>query len=305
MGTTTKPNPKKDQDKNEPVSNVSNKTSKDTEAESTATTDSKKKEATPKLKPTDKEDVQGTEGEQHAPSVPDPEINKVSREDKSLTLDLHDNTKEKEHFEEKPAKEKADINAENNIATEKQKEAASVGLPERNTENKRIITQEIDGKEQPFSVQSKEDYENEQKNSQTAVQPDPTSVADKSPIEKTIQKLNENAPEPDAIDPKDKEAKMDEKIVKFLKSKHTGEYIKINDFLKSLYPAKKGNEPPVWDNQGESKRLRVLLDTMKSHGMIDIQGNRHSILGTTHYVGVEHFAKPHTLNTTDIYAKAI
>lgn len=291
--------------KNEPASNVSNKTSKDTERESKVTTP-KKEDAkqTVKAPETNKEITQGTKGEQKAPSMPDPEFKSIAREDKSLKLDLQDNTKESEQFHNKPAAEQADIRTKTDNDLQKNEVVKENEVPERNTENQKIITQEIDGKEQVFGVQDKETFDAAEAQQKTAVSYE-NAVADHkpSPIEKTIGKLQAMEPEETAVDENDKEAKMDDKIVGFIKKKGTGDYIKINDFLKSLYPVKKSNEPQAWDNQGESKRLRVLLDNMQSHGMIDIRNNTHAQLGTTFYVGNEQFAKNKTLNNVDIYAK--
>lgn len=301
-----KPTSKKDEAKPATTnSNVSNKTSKDTEKESEVVTPAKKSSPTDNVIAQQEKVPQGTEGERDAPSHPDPEIKRVSREDQSLIKDLHDNTKEQERYEQKPAAEIAEIKTKVDADLAKNEVVSEGSAPERDDANTKIITQEIDGKEQVFEVQNKEQYDANERRAQVAVNnSNEAAAAEPTPIEKTIQKLNENVPEPNAIDPKDKEAKQDEKIVKFLKGKSTGEYTKLNDFLKSIYPAKKGNEPAVWDNQGESKRLRVLLDTMQSHGMIEIQNNRHSQLGTTFYTGAEQYSKVHTLATLDIYAKA-
>ncbi len=82
--------------------------------------------------------------------------------------------------------------------------------------------------------------------------------------------------------PKQEDISMEEKLVKFLQARGSG-YFKVNDFIKSLYPITRFNEQPKWLNQGESKRLRNMLETMKSNGQIKIANDMHKRLGTFHY----------------------
>lgn len=75
---------------------------------------------------------------------------------------------------------------------------------------------------------------------------------------------------------------MEEKIINFIESRGSGN-IKLNDFLKSLYPVQKFNTPPLWLNQSENKSLRVLLDKMQQEGKIDIVNNKHKLLASFYY----------------------
>lgn len=75
---------------------------------------------------------------------------------------------------------------------------------------------------------------------------------------------------------------FEDRIVKFLESRNGG-FVKVNDFLKSLYPLVKFNEPALYLNQGESKKLRVLLSAMQSNGKLQILNNQHLKLGAFHY----------------------
>lgn len=99
------------------------------------------------------------------------------------------------------------------------------------------------------------------------------------------------------------ELPMEQKITNFLNSRESGE-IKMNDFLKSLFPIPKFNEPPVWLNQGASKQLRVTLENMKKNGLINIMNDTHMKLGTFYYPDVTtlqtHY---HNLNTVSIVVK--
>lgn len=94
---------------------------------------------------------------------------------------------------------------------------------------------------------------------------------------------------------------MEQKLVKFLESRPGG-FVKVNDFLKSLFPPPKiMNQPPEWTKQGASKRLRVMLDNMQSHGLLRVKDNRHSRLGTNYYPDDTTMkAEYHNLNTVTI-----
>jgi hypothetical protein len=81
----------------------------------------------------------------------------------------------------------------------------------------------------------------------------------------------------------DTKLSFEERIIAYLDSRAAGASVKLNDFLKSLYPAPKGNMPPAWTDQGNMKRLRVLLDAMQSQGKIEIVANAHMQLGKAHY----------------------
>lgn len=96
---------------------------------------------------------------------------------------------------------------------------------------------------------------------------------------------------------------MEEKIINFIDSREFGG-IRINDFLKSLYPIQKGNTPPIWLQQAKSKELRVLLDKMQDEGKISIINNKHKLLGTHYYPDTTtmktHY---HNLNTVILEVK--
>lgn len=93
----------------------------------------------------------------------------------------------------------------------------------------------------------------------------------------------------------------EERIEAFIKDKK--DYIKLNDFLKSLYPIPKFNEPPVYSDKGEMKRLRVLLDNMQSHGKLQIKNNGHSKLGSHYYEGEQQYARFYHIGNLTIEAK--
>jgi hypothetical protein len=96
----------------------------------------------------------------------------------------------------------------------------------------------------------------------------------------------------------------EEKILSFLKSRNTGSYIPINDFLKSLFPLAKMNEPKAWQNQHTMKTLKNTLEEMVKSGQIAIEGNIHQRLSKFYYpdstTGVTHY---YNLDTLIIKAK--
>ena len=87
----------------------------------------------------------------------------------------------------------------------------------------------------------------------------------------------------------DKTLSFEERIEAYIEDKK--EFVKLNDFLKSLYEIPKFNEPPVYIHKGEMKRMRILLDNMQSHGKIQIKDNGHGKLGNHYYEGEQQYAK--------------
>lgn len=73
----------------------------------------------------------------------------------------------------------------------------------------------------------------------------------------------------------------EDRILAYLESRSG--VVKLNDFLKSLYSAPKQNQPIAWMDQGNMKRLRILLEKMQAEGKIEIIANSHQKLGRAHY----------------------
>jgi len=96
---------------------------------------------------------------------------------------------------------------------------------------------------------------------------------------------------------------MEEKINRFLDSRGSGE-IRMNDFLKSLFPIPKLNEPPLWLKQENCKMLRIVLEGMYSKGEINIISESHRRLGMNYYPDLSTGRREHyTLNSLQIIAK--
>lgn len=78
------------------------------------------------------------------------------------------------------------------------------------------------------------------------------------------------------------ELSMDQKILNFLDSRSEGE-IRMNDFLKSLFPPPSFGQPPLWKGQAASKQIRVLLDKMWNDGQISLITPAYQNLGRAYY----------------------
>lgn len=97
------------------------------------------------------------------------------------------------------------------------------------------------------------------------------------------------------------ELTMEDKIVKFLEGKN--DFVKMNDFLKSLYPIPTMQNPAKWMQQQVSKTLKGLLDSMVKDGVIKISGDKHLQLGKPYYHGADQRQAHHNLTSIEIYGK--
>ena len=88
--------------------------------------------------------------------------------------------------------------------------------------------------------------------------------------ENAKQPLNSNKP-------------MDERILDFLNSRKSDDFIPINDFLKSLFPFPVKNAPPVWTRQEEVKKLKKVLIDLKENGRVVFESDRFMELGRPYY----------------------
>lgn len=95
---------------------------------------------------------------------------------------------------------------------------------------------------------------------------------------------------------------MEDKILNFIDSRPDGE-IKMNDFLKSLYPLPKFNEPAVYLQQAKAKELKGVLAKLESEGKVSFVGNGHTKLGKFYYEGNDTVTKYHNILTTQIVVK--
>jgi hypothetical protein len=96
---------------------------------------------------------------------------------------------------------------------------------------------------------------------------------------------------------------FEQRIMAYLATRNTSDYVRINDFLKSLYGVPVFNEPQKWSLQTESKKLRVTLENMRANGLFTVKDNAHMRLAAQYYEGEQQYTKHHTLNTISIEVK--
>lgn len=111
---------------------------------------------------------------------------------------------------------------------------------------------------------------------------------------------------PEPVIPKEpaKVLTMEEKILEFLKSRATGQFVRINDFLKSLYPISRNNEPIEWQKQTTMKNLRFILENMEKNRQLYFSNNAYQNLGKAYWpddtTGITHY---HHLGSVVIESK--
>lgn len=74
-----------------------------------------------------------------------------------------------------------------------------------------------------------------------------------------------------------------ERILAFLESRKGQGTIKLNDFLKSLYPLPKGLEVPQHQSQGNLRKLRQDLRELQQEGKISFTNDSFEQLGNPHF----------------------
>jgi len=118
-------------------------------------------------------------------------------------------------------------------------------------------------------------------------------------VEKVVEPIVEKPIVAEPLPVSKEELSMEERISAFVDSRMDSK-IRLNDFLKSLFPLPKLGEPPLWINQAESKKLRVLLGEMQSKGLIKLSDSRYTLLGKSHYVGAEQVQKHYSIADLEI-----
>lgn len=89
-------------------------------------------------------------------------------------------------------------------------------------------------------------------------------------------------------------------------AKKKGTTVRLNDFLKSLYPVPVMGARPRWEDQGEMKRLRVLLANYSATGKIEVSNNLYQQLGTFYYgESSDPVTKYHNLATIILETKVL
>jgi hypothetical protein len=69
-----------------------------------------------------------------------------------------------------------------------------------------------------------------------------------------------------------------ERIMLFVLSRKTREFVRIDGFLKALFP-QRPNEKPGWNNQGNMKKLRQDLRELRAERKLEFSNNNFELLG--------------------------
>ncbi len=94
-----------------------------------------------------------------------------------------------------------------------------------------------------------------------------------------------------------------QKLVEFLEKNGKEDFVKANDFLKSLYPVPKVGEVPGWTSQPEMKKMRAWLNGLVDSRQIAVKSNTHNDLGRTYYEGAQQYQRHHNLATLNLHIK--
>lgn len=128
--------------------------------------------------------------------------------------------------------------------------------------------------------------------------PNPEPIINEEPIV-----VETPEPEPVKEEPTvviEQETTMEQKIIDFIDSRGTGE-VRMNEFIKSLYPPVSYANPAKWLELGENKRLRNTLDGLVKQGALRILNDMHLRLASIYY-DQEGRTNHHNLNTVQLVA---
>lgn len=100
-----------------------------------------------------------------------------------------------------------------------------------------------------------------------------------------------------------KQITKEEAIVDFVKTRSNGSWIKINDFIRSLYPLRRPGDAEPWLEMGENKRIKLMLCQLVEAGEVEISQNRHQQLGKGFYVEPDMKLQHYNINNLILEAK--
>lgn len=114
------------------------------------------------------------------------------------------------------------------------------------------------------------------------------------------------APEHPPIRPEmDPRLSIGNRILAYLESRKSSEFIRINDFLKSLYPLPKPGHSPGYENVQNMRFLRMTLRQLQEDGKVEFANNAFDRLGKHYYEGSAPETKCHNVLTVPIEAKIL
>ena len=119
---------------------------------------------------------------------------------------------------------------------------------------------------------------------------------------KPEQKVEVVMPQPAVKAKEPEEVPVEERIMKYIESRMGGE-VKLNDFIKSLYPMPTVGNPPAYLSQGESKKLKAILTGMVGSGLLRIKGNAHLLLGQFYHEPVDQRTCHRSIKDVDLFVE--
>lgn len=129
-------------------------------------------------------------------------------------------------------------------------------------------------------------------------------VVEAAIVEKSPNPVKEKKEEKPQYKPElDPKKSKEERILAFIEAKGDGEWVKLNDFLKCLYPMPNISQPAMWLSKGENKTLGGLLNRMVLDDKISIQGGNHLKLGRPFFAPNSPIAEFYSISNTPILAK--
>lgn len=164
-------------------------------------------------------------------------------------------------------------------------------------------------KEKKVKVETKEPAPIEQPKEELSVETTP-EVGD-TPPSVTLDEVNEPEPAVEAIPEPvitpstegkalETETTQEQKIIAFVESRGSGE-VRLNEFIKSLYPPVNFANPPQYLELGENKRIRNMLAALVSEGHFAIQNDLHLRIASIYYDG-DGKCLHHNINTLPLVA---
>lgn len=96
----------------------------------------------------------------------------------------------------------------------------------------------------------------------------------------------------------------EEKLLNFIAGSVSNP-VDIIPLLRSLYPMPNFQQPAAYLNNGESKKIKGLLDKMIKEGKLLLTDNTYLRLGSFYHDGEQQVTKHHNINTLKIFANKI
>lgn len=92
-------------------------------------------------------------------------------------------------------------------------------------------------------------------------------------------------------------------ILDFINTREGVKNIKLNDFIKSLYPAPSRNAPAEYLLQTESKRIKYILSELQNNKLISMSTSNYMNLGAPYYEGEQQYLRHWNINNVEIIAQ--